>query len=78
MHDDPRPVFDWYTRFYAAVSASQTNVSYCQQVYGRNLCQHGFAEMTHLDHLIAACALQPGGRYLYQAHLPQMSDPLAS
>ena len=64
MSDDPRPMFDWYTRFYAAIGASQANAAYCQQVYGKNLCQHGFAEMAHLDHLIAVCALHENDHVL--------------
>ena len=52
MTADPRPMYDWYSRYYTAVSTSQANARYCQQVYGENLCQHGFAEMADLDHLI--------------------------
>lgn len=46
------PMFDFYTRFYAAVAASAANAEYCTRVYGRNLCQHGFADLPHLDDLI--------------------------
>ena len=35
---------DFYTRFYAAVATSAANAAYCTRVYGRNLCQHGFAQ----------------------------------
>jgi ubiquinone/menaquinone biosynthesis C-methylase UbiE len=45
-------MFDFYTRFYNAVRTSSANASYCDCVYGSNLCQHGFAEMLHIDHLI--------------------------
>ena len=58
MSEDPRLMFDWYTRYYAAVSASEANAAYCRQVYGQNLCQHGFAEMAHLDQLSDACNLK--------------------
>ena len=47
------PMFDFYTRFYDAVVGSAANAEYCARVYGRNLCQHGFADLAHLDHLIS-------------------------
>ena len=65
MTDDAAPfMFDFYTRFYHAVAASAANAEYCARVYGRNLCQHGFAEMAHLDHLIAVCPLGADDRAL--------------
>ncbi len=57
-------MFDFYTRFYEAVATSAANAEYCARVYGRNLCQHGFAEMAHLEHLIAVCSLKEGDRAL--------------
>jgi SAM-dependent methyltransferase len=44
---------DFYTQYYAAVSKSRANAAYCEKLFGKNLAQHGFAEMRHLDHLIA-------------------------
>ena len=38
-------MFDFYTRFYRAVATSAANAEYCERVYGRNLCQHGFADL---------------------------------
>jgi cyclopropane fatty-acyl-phospholipid synthase-like methyltransferase len=64
-NNSPTPImFDWYTRYYAVVASSQANAAYCQQLYGRNLCQHGFAEMAHLDHLIQVSKIRPGERLL--------------
>ena len=57
-------MFDFYTRFYAAVSASTANAAYCERVYGRNLCQHGFAEISHLDDLIQVSGISAAGRVL--------------
>ena len=51
------PMFDFYTRFYDAVVGSAANAEYCARVYGRNLCQHGFADLAHLDHLIRASGM---------------------
>ena len=57
-------MFDFYTRFYQAVASSAANAEYCARVYGRNLCQHGFAELDHLDHLIRVSEISAGTRVL--------------
>lgn len=57
-------MFDFYTRFYAAVATSAANAEYCERVYGRNLCQHGFADLSHLDHLIQVSAIDAHCRVL--------------
>jgi len=57
-------MFDFYTRFYAAVASSSANAEYCQRVYGRNLCQHGFADVADLDHLIRVSGISTGSRVL--------------
>ena len=58
------PMFDFYTRFYQAVASSAANAEYCARVYGRNLCQHGFADLADLDHLIQVSGISAGGRVL--------------
>jgi SAM-dependent methyltransferase len=58
------PMFDFYTRFYDAVAGSAANAEYCARVYGRNLCQHGFADLAHLDHLIRVSGMGAGSRVL--------------
>jgi len=57
-------MFDFYTRFYHAVASSAANAEYCAGVYGRNLCQHGFADLPHLDDLIRAADITAGSRVL--------------
>ncbi len=53
MTDEKPPMmFDFYTRFYHAVASSKTNAEYCEKAYGRNLCQHGFADIDHIDRMI--------------------------
>jgi cyclopropane fatty-acyl-phospholipid synthase-like methyltransferase len=51
---------DFYERFYRAVAGSPAHAIFCERVFGRNLCQHGFADMAQLDALIAATQLRPG------------------
>lgn len=57
-------MFEFYTRFYDAVASSAANAEYCERVYGQNLCQHGFADLSHLDHLIQVSAISAGTRVL--------------
>ena len=54
----------FYQRFYKAVAFSQANALYCERLYGKNLHQHGFAEMSHLNDLIQVVGLAPGMRAL--------------
>lgn len=50
---------DFYERFYAVVNESPTHAQFCERAFGRNLCQHGFADMGQLDALIAAVQPTP-------------------
>jgi cyclopropane fatty-acyl-phospholipid synthase-like methyltransferase len=58
------PMFDFYSRFYEAVASSAANARYCTLVYGRNLCQHGFADMPDVDHLVRVSGIMAGSRVL--------------
>lgn len=51
---------DWYTLYYNAAMRSSANAEYCRRLFGQDLCQQGFAEMEHLDHLIAVTGLHTG------------------
>jgi cyclopropane fatty-acyl-phospholipid synthase-like methyltransferase len=55
---------DFYERFYRAAAHSRSHARFCERVFGRDLCQHGFADMAQLDALIAATQLKPGQRGL--------------
>lgn len=55
---------DFYTQYYAAVGKSRANTAYCERLFGKNLAQHGFAEMRHLDHLIAVTGINARSRVL--------------
>jgi ubiquinone/menaquinone biosynthesis C-methylase UbiE len=43
---------------------SQAHGEFCERVFGRNLCQHGFADVAQLDRLIAVTQLGPQNRVL--------------
>ena len=42
----------FYEKYYAAVASSKANTCYCERLFGKDMGQHGFAEVSHLDHLI--------------------------
>jgi SAM-dependent methyltransferase len=51
---------EFYERYHEAMARSRSHAAFCEKVFGRNLCQHGFADMAQLDALIAATQLRPG------------------
>lgn len=57
-------MWDFYDNFYRATAASAAHSEFCTRVFGLDLSQHGFADVTQLDALIAAAALGPGQRVL--------------
>lgn len=61
---DSHAFLDFYTRFHQAAVSSEANARFCERVYGRNLCQQGFAEMSHLDDLIQVVHIQAGEQVL--------------
>ena len=58
------PMWEWYTRYYAAVATSRANAVYGERLAGRNLCQHDFTEMSHVDRLVEVTAMRAGQRVL--------------
>ncbi len=57
-------MYDFYEAFYKVVEHSAAHAEFCRRVFGRNLCQHGFADMKQVDALIAALNLQTGDQVL--------------
>jgi ubiquinone/menaquinone biosynthesis C-methylase UbiE len=57
-------MFDFYDQFYRATATSEAHRLFCTRVFGLDLCQHGFADVTQLNALIAAAEINPGQRVL--------------
>lgn len=55
---------DFYERFYAVVESSRAHALFCEQAFGKNLCQHGFADLDQLQALADVAGLGPGTRAL--------------
>lgn len=55
---------DFYEKFYAVTEHSAAHHLFCERVYGKDLCQHGFADLEQLDLLMQVTRLGPGQRVL--------------
>jgi SAM-dependent methyltransferase len=53
-----------YDAFFGHAEESEAHSAFCTRVYGRDLCQHGLADMEQLSVLIDVLALGPGSRVL--------------
>lgn len=57
-------MLDFYNNFYRATQTSAAHASFCQRVFGLDLCQHGFADVGQLDALLAAASVRPNHHVL--------------
>ncbi len=55
---------DFYELFYTLAVRSPAYATFCERVFGQNLDQHGFADMTQLTALMNVLQLQPGHKVL--------------
>jgi cyclopropane fatty-acyl-phospholipid synthase-like methyltransferase len=54
----------FYDAFYTAIAHSQAHAAFCTRVFGRDLGQHGFADVAQLDLLAQVTGLGPGDHAL--------------
>jgi cyclopropane fatty-acyl-phospholipid synthase-like methyltransferase len=50
---------DFYAKFYSSIEHSPAHHAFCERVFGRDLGQHGFADMEQLDMLREVTRLGP-------------------
>lgn len=55
---------DFYEAYFAAADTSQAHHTFCERVFGHDLCQHGFADKAQLELLLQILQLQPTQRIL--------------
>ena len=48
---------EFYSLFYAAVENSPAHHTFCERVFGKDLCQHGFADMEQIELLLQVTQL---------------------
>jgi len=53
-----------YDNFFSDAEHSDAHALFCERVYGKNLCQHGLADVSQLDKLLAALRLNETDRAL--------------
>jgi ubiquinone/menaquinone biosynthesis C-methylase UbiE len=58
------PIWYWYEEFFAEATHSAAYARFCERLYGRNLCQAGFSDMTQLDTLLEILTLNQYSRVL--------------
>jgi cyclopropane fatty-acyl-phospholipid synthase-like methyltransferase len=63
LRQNPRHVY-FYNEFFTRAASSPTHARFCQQVYGRDLTQHGMADMQQIDWVIATLGLGVGSHVL--------------
>lgn len=51
---------DFYETFYQTVVHSAVHATFCTRCFGRNLGQHGFADMAQVDAILQTINLRPG------------------
>lgn len=57
-------MIDFYNNFYIKAEQSKAHKAFCERVYGRNLCQHGMADMTQIEKLLEMLNLNENSRLL--------------
>lgn len=50
----------FYTSYYAAIEQSQAHRAFCERVFGKDLGQHGFADLAQLDRILQLTGLGVG------------------
>src|SRR5512142_1364885 len=55
---------DFYDQYYAAIEHSQAHHAFCERVFGRDLGQHGFANLEQLELLMQVTGLGPAQHVL--------------
>jgi RimJ/RimL family protein N-acetyltransferase/SAM-dependent methyltransferase len=53
---------EWYNEYFRRAVSSRAHSTFCERVYGRDLCQHGMMDMAELDYLVSLLA--PGAKVL--------------
>ena len=55
---------DFYEKYYAKVDTSKVHAIFCEKVFGINLCQHGFADVSQLKMLVQKTEIQSTDKVL--------------
>jgi ubiquinone/menaquinone biosynthesis C-methylase UbiE len=64
MRDARPPIYYWYEEFYSEAPESPAFRKFCERLYGKALCQDGFADMAQLETLLRIAKIGEGQRVL--------------
>ncbi|MBK8022521.1 MAG: methyltransferase domain-containing protein [Chloroflexi bacterium] len=64
VRDARPPIYYWYEEFYGEAPYSPAFAMYCERLFGKALCQDGFADMEQVDLVFDVAPLEPGMRAL--------------
>lgn len=64
LRQERPPLWYWYQDFYRVTASSPTHALYCERLFGKNLCQDGFMEMEHLQHVLDVLHLKADSQVL--------------
>jgi ubiquinone/menaquinone biosynthesis C-methylase UbiE len=64
LRDARPPIWYWYQEYFAEAPCSPAYARFCEQLYGRYLCQAGFSDMAQFQALLDTVRLGPNSRAL--------------
>ncbi len=64
VRDARPPIYYWYKEYYTITTDSPAYAEFCTRLYGKNLCQANFSDMSQLTKLIEILDLKEGNRLL--------------
>ena len=59
-----KDMIDFYNDFYVRAEQSKAHRTFCENVYGKNLCQHGMADMCQIEKLLQILKLNENSKLL--------------
>ncbi len=59
LPSDEMDMKDFYTAFYSVTEHSPAHHAFCERLFGKDLCQHGFADLAQLHLLLEVTGLGP-------------------
>ncbi len=61
---DHPPIWYWYREYYTISASSRVYSRFCQELYGRDLCQTNFSDMAQIDFFLQVSGIKPDSRVL--------------
>lgn len=61
LHRDrpPSRMWYWYKEYYEKAPVSRAHAEFCERLFGRDFCQHGFSDMAQIEKMLELGAFKP-------------------